>query len=659
MNTPDSHCRGRHAGWIRTVATGLLALAAVMPGRAQSDYGPATTDMQSGQRRDDSMTGGVTQLRSPPPDRRASDGTLQRGSMTTRRTPPVPGEFELYVRQLSGQAIDRDPPGAAPRKGTDPAITADIGSDGRPLIRRLGAELANIEADQPTAEFNPLVPPEYIVKPGDELTLTLWGSVDAQLRLPVDQAGRVSVPRVGAVQVSGVRYGDVPEVLRRRVAQVYRNFDLAVSLGQLRGVRVYVTGFVERPGAYTVSSLSTITQALFAAGGPSAAGSFRAIELRRGGKVETKLDLYDLLLKGERANDRVVQADDTIHVGPATAQVAMIGSVNQPAIFDLLPGETVADVLRMAGGFNTVADTTRLSVERLEDRRTVRVAQLELPKAQSDTLKSGDVLRAFSAVSASVPVEQQNKRVRIEGEVLRPGDYLMPPNSTIEDAISAAGGLTRNAFVFGTDFRRETVRATQQVNYERALRDLEVDYTKAATSQRVASTEEAAAQAARATSTSQLIEKLRGLRPTGRVVLQLAPEATDLPALVLEDRDTITIPARPTSIGVFGSVYNSGSYLYDRNRSAGEILALAGGPTTTADAKSAFVIRANGSVVSGRQQRGWFGGGGIEDVPMQPGDTIFVPDEVNRTTWMQDLKDWSQIIYQLGLGAAAVSAVSK
>lgn len=647
-------------GWVRAIGVGLIGLNAVASGHAQSDYsaaGSETTGMQ--QRREDTSNSGVTQLRSQTGERRLVNSAAPEPASTSRRSPPVPGEFELYVRELAGQKVEGDSAKLLEGRSQTMPAQPEFDTEGRPLIRRLGSELANLVPDPTTALFSPLVPPDYVIKPGDELQLTMWGTVDAQLRLVVDQSGRVSVPRVGAVQVSGVRFADVTDVLRRRVAQVFRNFDLAVSMGQLRGVRVYVTGFVEKPGAYNVSSLSTMAQALFAAGGPSAAGSFRVIELRRNGRVESKLDLYELLLKGERANDRVLQADDTIHVGPVTAQVAMIGSVNRPAIFDLQPGETVTDVLRMAGGFSTVADVSRLSVERLEDRRTVRVTQLELPQAERDVLKSGDVLRAFSAVAASVPVEQQNKRVRVEGEVLRPGDYLLPARSTIADAIAAAGGLTRNAFVFGTEFKRETVRATQQTNYERALRDLEVDYTKAATSQRVASTEEAAAQAARATSTSQLIEKLRNLRPTGRVVLQLSPDANELPALALEDRDTISIPPRPTSIGVFGSVYNAGSYLYDKSKSTGEFLALAGGPTVTADANSAFVIRANGSVVSGRQQRGWFGGGGVDKVPAEPGDTIFVPDEVNRTTWMQDLKDWSQIIYQLGLGAAAVTAVSR
>jgi protein involved in polysaccharide export with SLBB domain len=258
-----------------------------------------------------------------------------------------------------------------------------------------------------------------------------------------------------------------------------------------------------------------------------------------------------------------------------------------------------------------------------------------------------------------LPVDRQNKRVRVEGEVLRPGDYVLPPNSSVSDAIRAAGGMTPQAYVFGTEFRRESVRITQQENYDRALRELEVAYTKAATSQRVASTEEAAALSARSTGTSQLVEKLRQLKPSGRVVLQIQPSATDLPDLALEDADSLYIPPRATSVGVFGSVYNAGSYLYTDGRTTNDFLQLAGGPTNTADARGVFVIRANGSVVSSRQRRTWFGGGSIEGVQAQAGDTIFVPDEVNRTTWVQDLKDISQIFYQLGLGAAAVTAVSR
>jgi protein involved in polysaccharide export with SLBB domain len=213
-----------------------------------------------------------------------------------------------------------------------------------------------------------------------------------------------------------------------------------------------------------------MVNALMRSGGPSAAGSFRNIQLRRGREVVTSVDLYELLLKGDRSADRSLQADDVIFVGPVGPQVAVIGSVNQAAIFELKAGETVNDLLRMAGGLSTVADTSRLAVERLDDRASVRITQIELPQGLATPLRSGDVLRAFNSTSAALPVQRQNKRVRIEGEVLRPGEYVLPPQTTIADVLRVSGGLTPAAYVFGTEFSRESVRVTQQENYERALR---------------------------------------------------------------------------------------------------------------------------------------------------------------------------------------------
>ena len=244
-------------------------------------------------------------------------------------------------------------------------------------IRRLGAGLITDQnRGGEVIDYSPLVPPDYLISAGDEIVLSVWGTVDADLRLIVDRSGRISIPRVGAIMVSGVRYADLPAVISQRMAQTFKNFQLSVSLGQLRGVRVYVTGFVVRPGAYTVSALSSVANAVVRAGGPSTSGSFRDIQLRRGNALVSTLDFYDLLLKGDRSSDRLVQADDVIHVGPIGQQVAVIGSVNRPAIFELKRGETMVDVLRMAGGFAAVADTTRLALERVDERATVRVTQV-------------------------------------------------------------------------------------------------------------------------------------------------------------------------------------------------------------------------------------------------------------------------------------------
>ena len=555
----------------------------------------------------------------------------------TERTRPEPSEFEIYVNRLAFPTLEF-------RKG-----------DLLP-IRRLGSELMDESArDRDAVDFSPLVPPDYVISPGDEIVLSIWGSVDAELRLFVDRSGRITVPRIGSMMVSGVRYADLPETIRLRVAQIFKNFQLSVSLGQLRGVRVFVTGFVARPGAYTVTALSGMANALVRAGGPSTSGSFRDIQLRRGNKTVSKLDFYDLLLSGNRHADQMVQADDVVHVGPIGPQVAVIGSVNRAAIFELKPGETMSDALRMAGGFSAVADTTRLVMERVDERATVRAVQIEMAQSDKTELRSGDVLRAFNAVTLATSQQRQNKRVRVEGEVLRPGDYLLPAQSTLDDALRAAGGLTQAAFVFGTDFTRESVRLSQQENYERALRSLETDIALATSTQRITSADEAAAQTGRAAATARLIEKLRAIKPSGRVVLQMPPESRELPKLVLEDGDRLFVPPVPSSVGVFGSVFNAGSYLREDGRSLADYLQLAGGPTRGADARSTFVLRANGTVVSNLQESGWGGGlrGNFERLPALPGDTLFVPEELDKTTFVQHAKDWTQILAQFALGVAA------
>lgn len=544
----------------------------------------------------------------------------------------VPGEFERFVQSQ-----------------VDPEF----------IIRRLGAELVTADGEAAGADVSPLVPDDYVVGPGDEIQLTLWGAVDADLRLPVDRAGRIAIPRVGTVQVSGLRFAELGEVVNRRVAQVFRNFQSSVSLGQLRGIRVFVTGFVVRPGSYTVGSLSSVVGTLMRAGGPSAAGSFRNVELRRNGALVARFDLYDLLLKGDRSADRVLQAGDVVHVGPVGTQVGFIGSVNRPAVLELKPGETVADALQMVGGFTAVADRSRLAVERLQDRYAGRVAQIELPQGERAALSQGDVLRAFSAVAVALPSLRQSKRVKVEGEVARPGEYVLPPGSTLADALAAAGGLTSAAFVYGTQFTRETVRITQQDNYDRALRDLETDLARANASQRVASGEEATSQGARSAASSRLIERLRQLKPTGRVVLQLPPDAAELPALLLEDGDRLLIPSKPTSVGVFGSVFNAGSYLFLPQRTLGDYVRLAGGPTKGADADSTFVIRASGQVISNRQSGGWLNrDAAMHALAAEPGDTLFVPEEMDKTTFLQAAKDWTQVLYQFGLGIAGLRTLS-
>ena len=605
-------------------------------------------------------------------NRAAQDAASTPQAAMSRAPKYVPGEFEIYVNKLLGIDLT-DPATLEQLRRADTGATeigtvsqtqtsaasksATISADN--IVRRLGADLMLDMRMGGDADGPRQAPSDYLIGIGDEIQLTAWGSVDADLRLTVDRSGRISIPRVGPVLVAGVRYGDLNEVVRARIGQVFKNFQVSTSLGKLRTIRIYVTGFTAKPGAYTVSSLATIVNGLIRAGGPSAAGSFRQIELRRNGQVVSSFDAYDLLLKGDKASDRALQAEDVIHIGPIGPQVAVLGSVNKPSIVELKPGEAVDDVLTMAGGFSAVADRSRVSVEALSERNDRRVRELQLPAQARSTAANGDVIRVFSSVNAALPLGKQYKRVTVEGEVARPGEYVLPPSSTLQDAIAAAGGVTPQAYVFGTDFSRESVRQSQQENYERALRDLETEFTKNSTTQRATTADEAAANVARASATERLVQRLRAVRPTGRVVLQLESDTRQLPTLTVEDGDRLLIPARPSTVGIFGSVFNAGSFLLQNGASIDDVMKLAGGPTRGADASGSFVIRANGTVVSARQSSsGWLGfGSNLAALPALPGDTVFVPEQMNKSTFIQDAKDWTQILANFGLGVAALKSI--
>ncbi len=623
----------------------ILSMLLIAAGAAQAQVDPAQVANEVAT----PGAGSPIRLRSAPtlpgaaaPYAREAASFPGEGRGAAQAEPPyVPDDFERYVRRLAG--IDES--------------RSVVAHGGQLDIRRFGAEVIAGGQGMAAPDSGSLVPADYVIAAGDELQITLWGSVDADVRATVDRSGRISLPRVGSFMVAGTRYAELPDVISRRVGQVFKNFQLSVGLGQLRSVRVYVTGFAKRPGAHNVTSLSTIVNVLMRSGGPSSAGSYRKIELRRGGQTVATFDLYDLLLKGDKSADRIVQAEDVIHIGPVGPQVGLIGSVNKPAVFELKAGDTVQDVLAMAGGFTAVADRSRLALESLAERDSERIVQLRWPDEAKRTLESGDVVRAFSQVDARLSTQLQNKRVRVEGEVVRPGEYVLPADSSLADALRAAGGLTPLAYLFGAEFTRESVRVTQQENYDRALRDLEVEFAKAAYTRRALSADEAAAQAAVGSGSSVLIQRLREVRPTGRVVLQLDPAAPQLPALAVEDGDRLYVPARPNSVGVFGSVFNGGSYLFNQGRTIDDFLRLAGGPTRGADAESVFVLRANGSVVSARQDGRWFGGGSLASLAAQPGDTVFVPEEVGKTTWVQNAKEWTQILAQFGLGAAAIKTL--
>lgn len=516
-------------------------------------------------------------------------------------------------------------------------------------LRRFGANLLVPEARDFTAPPTTTVPLDYRINPGDELLIGLTGSVQASdLRLVVDSNGQIFIPRVGAVNVAGVRYGDLNELIARQVSRQYRNFRVAVSVGKLRGITVYVTGFAEQPGSYTISSLSTLVNAVLAAGGPSAGGSFRSIQVRRDGQIISDFDLYDLLLKGDKSADVLLQNGDVIFIAPAGAQVAVIGSVNVEAIYEARAGETIYDVLLNAGGVNTVADSSRLLV--LDPTKPGGWQELNPAQVQARVASRAEIVRVLPAVGIAQPILSQPALVTVSGEVAKPGRYYVQPGTPLSAVLAQAGGLTGRAYPFGTVLTRDSVRETQRQSYERAIRDIELLLTAQPLTS-VTQTEQL--QPTRLSAVQSVVDQLKARQPDGRLVMEVAPTDRALPGdLIVENNDSIYVPPQPITVGVFGAVPSPASFQYKQNETIGDYLRRAGGVQKLGDKDEIFVVRANGTLLA--QGKGMFGGS-VLGQKAYPGDLIFVPVDATRGEFWAKIRDISSALGPAAVLGAAVA----
>jgi protein involved in polysaccharide export with SLBB domain len=741
--------------------------------------------------------------------------------------------------------------------------------------------------EQPPSTFAPLdllqVPSDYIIGPGDELQIRIWGQVEADLRVMVDRSGQIYIPRVGQISVAGIHYQDLEQHLRGEISKIFKNFQLTANVGRLRSIQVIVVGSARYPGTYTISSLSTLVNAIFASGGAARQGSLRHIQVRREGKTVTDFDFYDLLIKGDKSRDVRLQPGDVIyypHVGPL---VAISGSVNTPAIYEMKDDSTLRDLVEVGGDLSTVADTSKVTIDRLVDhhsRKTlefpydepsravpikdgdivrvfsvisrfddtvtlrghvanpgrypwkpgmrvrdlipdaqflltrsywlnraaivnghateypVRPAQGQYPKqypcfplnrqraaaaanlpqdatnpagsnsapmAQPDStgasnfpyvpctaneqdlydsaaatsdrtavgnqayaegsaaggstnrngsnvaedlrrytpeinwdyatiqrvnpvdltstlvwinprkaileqdepsnleLQAGDIVTIFSQRDISVPQNERTRYVIVEGEVRRPGVYELGVNETLHSVMKRAGGLTSDAYVYGSQLTRESARVEQQKSLDELVRNMEVQVRQSTLSMASSTTGTDAQQLAQLQAAQEgVIAQLRGARATGRVALPVKPsdkEVSDFPDMVMEDSDRLIVPHTPSTISVVGNVFNPGSFIFDSHVNSGTYLKMAGKGKPQSDLHHAFILRANGVVVAANNVNGLFTGAKFDHLRLYPGDEIVVPYKLANGAWVRGLRDWSQIASQLALTGAALAVV--
>ena len=728
------------------------------------------------------------------------------------------------------------------------------------------------------------IPSDYIIGPGDELQVKVWGQIEANLRVTVDRSGQIYVPQVGEISVAGIHYGDLEPHLKSEISKIFKNFNVTATLGRLRSIQVIVVGDARYPGTYTISSLSTLVNAIFASGGPTPQGSLRHIQVRRDGAIITDFDFYDLLIKGDKSKDVRLQPGDVLYIPHVGSLVAIAGSVNSPAIYEAKSDSTLSDLIEIAGNLSTVADTSKITIDRFVDHRArktlefpydaesralvlkdgdiVRVfsivprfedtvtlrgnvanpgrypwkpgmrvrdlipdaqalltrrywrnraaivngsateypistqppqnvgqgtlnqqqansrmpnatgsnqtmqpvtpngnsqsnlpetvgspnlsdslylqneqnppgndlsrtgtgtngsqppsqtatnnpsnpnpntvrdiaedvrryapeinwdyaiiqrvnpidltskllwmsprkAILEHDEASNLELEPGDIVTIFSQRDITVPQTERSQYVIIEGEVVRPGVYKLESNETLHSVLQRAGGLTPDAYVYGSQFTRESARVDQQKSLDELANTMEVQIRQSAMS--VAASTNPGDLPQMLAAQEAIITGLRSTRASGRVALPVKPKdktLTDFPDMAMEDGDRLSIPHTPSTVSVVGDVYNPGSFIFEPRNTAGAYLDIAGKGKPQSDMHHAFVLRANGVVVAANNVNGLFTGTKFYRIHLYPGDQIIVPYKIPTGAFVRGLRDWTQITSQLAITGAALAIIA-
>ncbi len=821
---------------------------------------------------------------------------------------------QVYVDQAGNEARRR---GASGNR-QDEFLPPDPITDFQRLVRSSTGEMLPIFGRdlfrQAPSTFAPAdqipVTNDYVVGPGDQLLVRLWGPESFNSQLTVDTSGSIYIPKVGAVHVAGLRADELQSHISTEVNHTFRNYRIAVSLGQLRSIQVYVVGEARRPGAYTISALSTVLNALFVSGGPNVQGSLRRIQIRHPDREPTEFDLYDLVLRGDKTKDVRLEQGDTIFIPAAGPQVALAGSVRHPGIYELRGETTTPDLLQLAGGYTSTARQGTISLERIDpdlERKalTINVTKegrtmalrdgdvlfvnhitqgyeqsvtirgnlanpgrfswhdgmrlseiipdtkslltsgywrernqlgvptplfepfetapyrngfplngqrgytqdpynnrspnslnnsyndssygsslqgnsqgtpgnqmqqgnadllalqgsqvpttdataatlfgmgvagtaaaangnsaanpaqnrqgnvaiepgalgqgaeprtgvppdyvehrIQIPAPEIDwsyavierldpvTLKSallpfnlgrlvqdhdpaqdlmlqaGDVVTILSQADIPVPLDEQTKFVRLEGEFVSAGVYSVRAGEDLESLVQRAGGLTTKAYLYGSSFLRDSARVFQQQRLNEYISSLSTDMEREA-AVRAASSSTGILDPNSLGEQRTLIAQLRQMRATGRVVLEFGPTSSGvgaIPKIPLENGDVFRIPSKPNTVSVVGAVYGQNVFLFDVKRRVEDYVALAGKPNRVADRKHAFIIRADGSIFSRERTQGVLSNN-FDASSIYPGDAIVIPEKLIKPSVLRNALDYSQILSSFGLAAAAINVV--
>ena len=494
----------------------------------------------------------------------------------------------------------------------------------------------------------------YILGPGDELTVSYYGANEDSITGFIQRDGTFNLPLLGPVSLVGFTFTEAQEHLKKRIKEKLDEMSIAgsvdteisINLNRLRSITVYVLGEAYKPGSYTLSALSTITNTLFLSGGVNKLGSLRNIQIKREGKLVATYDLYDLLIKGDTTTDIRLQDGDTIFIPFIKNKVTLGGAFKRPHLYELLDGETLEDVISFAGGFNSEVgfnpEIELSTINRVSNKREIsKVVYNE--NAKNRKILNGDGL-TVPEISGLKP-----STIELTGEFKNPGVYSIGEGDTVLDIVSKAGGYTNSAFVEGGVYLREEVAKIEEEGFKRTADNLEELLFNVVQDGSIDVTEFTFLPII------TVIKRLREIEPIGRVVMSL--DTLDLktdPYSNFEVRhgDSIYVPKRPSSVSVVGEVLAATSIQFYPEKKVSDYIGAAGGLNSQADRDAIYIIGPDGQAEL--YEKKYLRNSNIELIP---GSTIVVSRDSRPWDAINMAQILTPIFANLAISAASIAAI--
>lgn len=488
----------------------------------------------------------------------------------------------------------------------------------------------------------------YILDVDDVVLIMLIGDRSESYEYRIDRSGNIAIDDIGYINIAGLSLEDANLLVNNRLEEFFVGTKSVLSLKEVRDIQILVSGHVLNPGVYILSGYSNILHAIIHSGGITRNGSYRNIIIKRPGKEDHEIDLYNFFVNGDITSNISLRTGDSVIVMPTVNNIPIIGAIARPAIYEFKNGETASDLINIAGGVAQDGDSSGVLLSRSGDQSN----QLIFKDMNIDLIKNDRIYIPFLDYQPNLFSLKDSKKfidkyIEISGEVKRPGKYYIKDGEKFSDIVKKFGGYTENAYIFGgVRISQEARSREEEYNdklYQDALKSLMSSSDKMNSSS--------------ALNFMEVLKEFKNIKPTGRVVTEFDNfKIQNDPLLdsVISHGDLIHIPKKTNVVYIFGEVLNPGAVLFEPGNNINDYIDIAGGLSSYADKKSIILVQANGLAYRNKNIRNIFG-----EAPnsIDAGSVIYIPRDLSEIDGLQLAAVVSPIISSLALSIASINSI--